>query len=217
MVDVSIIFPFRSDGGPRDHIFKWVRERYEFQIPSAEVILGLDPGAPQFNRGAAINDGVSQSSGTVLVISDADVFVRTVNMRGALGLAARDPATAWITPFSTFYVLTKPASEIVLNGEPTQDVYVEELDWEDRLPPVPQGMFVMGREAFDSVGGFDAGFIGWGYEDNAFAHRARKKLRPFASLPGGCGHLWHPRTVNDGFNQPNIDFNRKRWEQIRCE
>lgn len=214
---ISIVFPYRSDGGERDRILTWVEARYRHQLPDAEIVYGCDHGDPQFNRGQAINDGVEQSTGDILVISDIDVFVRTVNMRGAIQVAARDIDNAWVIPWSTFYVLTKPASEHVRYANPVDDILVENLDWEDRLPPVPQGMFVVGRSAFERTGGMDEGFIGWGFEDNAFAHAARNtaKLR-LSTLPGGCGHIWHPRTVNDGFSQPNIDHNRQRWETLRC-
>ena len=47
------------------------------------------------------------------------------------------------------------------------------------------------REAFESIGGMDESFIGWGGEDNEFWQRAQTcRVWPYGYLP--IVHLWRP-------------------------
>ena len=69
---------------------------------------------------------------------------------------------------------------------------------------------------WETVGGFDESFIGWGYEDDAF--RAALDVMVGKSLRlRGCNlyHMWHPVSPTDGFESPTIQHNRKLYSQYK--
>ena len=57
------------------------------------------------------------------------------------------------------------------------------------------GLLVITHEAWDTVGGFDESFIGWGYEDSAMT-MSLMRAGLWERLPGECWHLWHPGEDN---------------------
>jgi predicted glycosyltransferase involved in capsule biosynthesis len=77
------------------------------------------------------------------------------------------------------------------------------------------GVLVMPREAYEAVEGYDERFKIWGYEDNAFAEKLNKKWCPALRTSGDVVHLWHARGLD--FDHPDIDVNRKLFEEIRDE
>jgi hypothetical protein len=57
------------------------------------------------------------------------------------------------------------------------------------------GSLCISRAAYDAIGGFDEGFVGWGGEDVDFWDRAQtRRVWPYAHLP--FIHLWHAPQPN---------------------
>jgi hypothetical protein len=56
---------------------------------------------------------------------------------------------------------------------------------------------VFSRTAFESVGGWDEEFVGWGGEDDMMTFKVEAAGLKTASMPFSCYHLWHPRVVPD--------------------
>ena len=70
---------------------------------------------------------------------------------------------------------------------------------------------IMPREAFDTVGGWDTRFRGWGGEDHA-AMRAMDTLYTLhKTLPGQVLHIWHPQLSPDGAAKL-VNWRNRMWE-----
>jgi GT2 family glycosyltransferase len=72
------------------------------------------------------------------------------------------------------------------------------------------GLFVIRREAYLRLGGFDERFRGWGGEDDAMTIKLRRSGMPLAE----CGerpalHLWHSREPGATTGQPHYAANRQ--------
>jgi hypothetical protein len=63
---------------------------------------------------------------------------------------------------------------------------------------------IMSREAFETVGGMDTRFAGWGGEDIAFVRAVETLYAKNKTLDSEVYHLWHPSI---GHNATN-----KMWE-----
>lgn len=207
MSGVVVLVPRRADGGRRDESWEWLAKRWESEWPDFTVVIGEhDDGGP-FNRSAALNAAASAAGDwTVAVIADADSFVGADQVRAAVNTAAR---TGLMTiAFTRFCYLSDEGSRRVMAG------YVG--SWERLIRHKFTGgcssMVAVRRDLWDTVGGFDERFCGWGEEDVAFSIACQTfgPRRPgvpdaediratFHRLPGDCWHLWHP-------TQPNADI-----------
>jgi len=82
-------------------------------------------------------------------------------------------------------------------------------------------MLVVPRRLWDSIGGFDEGFVGWGGEDNAFWRAAEILGGAPLRVDGGIYHLYHETTdpVTRSMDpQWRANFARwRRYEQATCE
>lgn len=63
---------------------------------------------------------------------------------------------------------------------------------------------VVPRALWDDVGGFDEGFVGWGFEDVAFwAALDTLGAEPVRRVAGPCWHLWHPLSPERDQSRPD--------------
>lgn len=223
MAAVSLLIPYRPDVH-RGRLVTAVLACWERVLPDAEVVIGESPDGP-FNRGSAINEAAARASGSVFVIADADVLVAAEALRDALEIG-------WCFPFDRYYTLTAEWTESVIAG-----VYGWEVDqrasavtdppewgYEHRHPdpacgvlPCESGCLVLYADEFREVGGFDEGFVGWGYEDREFLERATTVLGEVARVPGPALHLWHPKA--EGWNDlshPLVQHNKRRYDEFRA-
>lgn len=68
------------------------------------------------------------------------------------------------------------------------------------------------RATWNTVGGFDEGFRGYGAEDTDFAFRARSLGVPLTWFQGGTAyHQWHAPTRHDDAHLPSIVANAQRF------
>ncbi len=204
MTEVSVLIPWRSDGAHRERSFDWARRRWETLLPGAELVVCDDPNEP-FSRGHARNLAFEQSSGEVVVVADADTTVGSAaTLAKAIEMAA---AGEWVLPYETYFNATEEHTQELLRLAPGDELH-EPVTWEFRLTDSISGALVMPREAFRTVGGYDERFIGWGYEDRAFAIALDTLWKPCVRLPGHVLHLWHPVGPSEAFGSPFIQQNQ---------
>lgn len=184
---LSILIPYKSDGGPRDAVFQWVVRYYRTMFPAAEICIG-DCGSSVFSRARAINDAARKAERDIFLIADADVIISPGAVFQALELLDRH---AWVIPYSRVLNLSESVTRRLLSAEPAWPLG-EELEFTVRNKRNVGGMNVVPRKAFEEVRGFDEGFMDWGGQDGAFYVSLNTLCGPNARLEEDLIHLWHP-------------------------
>lgn len=199
-MNVVSLVPRRSDGGRRDLLWRWVRDRWDRTHPGIKVFEGShDDGGP-FNRSAAINAAAADAGAWDLaVIADSDAFVAPEQLDEAIGRAAR--TGRFTIAYRTVFGLDEAMSDAVMSGFAG--------NWLTGVDVTLEGacslMVVVPRALFDEVGGFDEGFVGWGAEDVAFWRACDTLAGGTERVEGPAWHLWHPRAT---------DAAGDRWDRL---
>lgn len=181
---VSVLVPFRPDGAERDRNWRWLRARLEGEHPGWEIVEASCGDGP-WNKPAAVNRAARRSSGDVLVVSDADVFVAGRALDAAV---ARVRHAAWVVPHGPTRRLTEAATAAVVEGA---DPRRARTYGRTRVAGAGGGLLVVPRAGFELVGGMDENFAGWGFEDVAFALALDALVGPHVRLDAPLFHLWH--------------------------
>jgi hypothetical protein len=188
---VSIIIPFQTDHGPRAETFEWIKRYYARVMPEAELCLGIINGE-EINKSKAVNLAAKKATRDIFVIADSDVVFDPKIIVEAISLLNEAP---WVVPFTEIRNIERAGTERLLKTKPKWpiDVKSEECTKSNWVYDGFAGkLFVISRENFDAVGGFDERFIGWGGEDDAFSHAVRTICGKIANVKGKVYHLWHP-------------------------
>lgn len=183
MPDVAIVVPWRAGVADRERAWDWVRPWWEsFGWPIFQV---EHAGAAPFSRAWCINEGANRAwPWDYLVIIDADVFEED-----------RQQVLDGLESCRRSGRLTIPhTSGADLNAHGTQTLLMGRSGWDHSLakrrPVCTSRVWIVPRDLFAEVGGFDERFHGWGHEDVAAFHSMRT-LRGVDQLPGTAYHLWH--------------------------
>lgn len=214
---VVLLVPWRTDDGPRAAVWAVCRRRWEALFPDWPIYEGVSPDGP-FQRAAAINHAARQAgSWDVAVIIDADVMLPPENVREAVRIATTTGKVTWahrrwreLTEAATLRLIGKRSdlyapgilgsggvegSDLMADdghGKPLLDLYVSST-----TPLSFSCCIAIRRDAWDTVGGFDERFVGWGHEDTAFA-AATAWYAGWARVDGDVLNLWHPRLPGAG-------------------
>lgn len=185
---VSVLVPFRGDGGPRDEAWAWVRGWWRRRHPGWQVVEGRCPDGP-WVKARAVADALSRADGDTLVLADADVVCTGV----AAAVAEVRAGAAWAIPHHRVYRLTEAASRRVYAGHPV-DKAAGRPGSLARAPYIGVeggGMLVLPRDTYERVP-LDPRFRGWGGEDLAHALSLRTLVGPPLRGTEPLWHLHHP-------------------------
>lgn len=132
-------------------------------------IVTADSNHEMFNVSASRNAAVAVSRTSTIIVADAD----TIPDLHALHTALDDP-NGVVYPFDAYrYLLPEALTAPDLNVAPFEREYRASVG----------GLLVTTQETFWHIGGFDEGFLNWGYEDNAFQLTAQT-LSQVRRVPG---------------------------------
>lgn len=201
----DIIIPWRDTGEPwRNKHFHFLLDHYSKDF---NIIIGDNEG--EFNRSAARNNGVLNSTSEISVIIDADNFIPIHQIKNAIVLASTRKIL--VKPFSSFGYLTEESTNLFY--ECFDDAYT---DFSPTYIDEPQndftgGAYVIGKSLWQDLGGMDEGFIGWGAEDDAFHLLCKGNNIKIKYVDGFDYHLYHPafRTTSE------FNYNKLMKEYVR--
>lgn len=209
---VVILVPRRNDGGHRDTVWAYCRARWEQEFPDWPIFEGHhDDGL--FNRSAACNRAAALAGAwDMAVLIDSDVLVDAAQVREAVAIA-KETGDHLVLPFSQRHNLTRQGSQRVMAGEQGSWRSFIGITYTQQCSAV----VVIPRGLWDQVGGFDEQFVGWGFEDNAFAIACETYGgRSLEMLGGELWHLWHPTAKEGRQTSPTYRANRARHELYRA-
>jgi hypothetical protein len=174
---VVVCIPFRGGDSARERNFEYVHSwwrQFPYPIRIAEGPEGL------FNRSAARNQA-AEGDWDVALFGDADTVGQPENIVPTIRAAAEGKLAY---PFTRFEGLNPQQTRLLFAGKRFGR-------GKSVRYPSPGGILAVSRTLFETVGGYDEAFQGWGYEDLAFACAART-LGGQHREEGSIFHLWHP-------------------------
>lgn len=170
--------------------------------PGVRYALVSESFDGEFNKGLTFNEGVRLSSAPYVLLHDADIIPSHRYVEKLL----RHLMAGWdaIRPLRFIFLLDREQSEDFIKA----DGHALPAKVRSVQQNFPGASTAMSREAFESVGGFDEHFAGWGGEDLEFNDRlATQRL-----FPGGYDvgvHLWHPPSPKKASGDRNNDLMRR--------
>lgn len=208
--DVSVLIPHKSDNGPRDAAFNWIKKFYKRSMPEAEICIGED-NSELFNRSKAINNAFKKSTRNIIVVADNDTIYDPALILKSIKLLDEN---AWVVPFHNVLNISEENSKKIYESKAKWPLRVKVKDyrfkdfsrWAGKLNVLP-------RKSFKKVGGFDERFEGWGCEDSAFSLSVNAVCGKFKRLDTDVYHLWHPYVGTKG--NPKHDDNNKLLKQYQ--
>lgn len=209
---VVILVP-RRDGFPeRDRTWRWVRGWWTANLPEFPIVEGHHHAHEGlFCRSAALNRAADAAGDwDVALIIDSDIICDPEHVREAVRRAALEGTVA--VPFTVRHNLDRLGSEKVMAGYTGPwEPYIARnfFDQHSSVIAVP-------RTVWQTVGGFDETFRGWGMEDTAFCIAATVLVRPWIHMEGECWHLWHRSAPEGHRNTPSSDANRARGARYQA-
>lgn len=210
---VSVLIPYQSDGnGPRDSAFEWVLGYYAHTMPEIELCIGeLSVSSEEpFSRSKAINQAYRQATRDIIVIADSDIAYDPHLLKESI---THVDNRQWVIPFSRILRLSEEVTELVLQHARDWPLTVNIDLAVEQASAFVGGFNVLNRKAYETVGGYDERFIGWGGEDEAFAYALDTLIGQHVRLDGEMVHFWHP-FVGPGGN-PHYDSNFALYERYK--
>lgn len=188
---IVILVPRREGDRERDLTWAWVRQWWRdhlgWEIHEGHHDEGLFNRSAAINRAAGMADWQQERPWDVAVIIDADVINDPERTRR--GVEEAIATGRMVLPFDVRHDLNAPGSKAVMSGYSGSWTKFVHRTYTDMVSSV----VIVSRSLWDAVGGFDETFVGWGFEDNAFAAACETMAgQPVLKLPGELWHLWHP-------------------------
>ena len=213
-----VLVPWRADNGQRSDIWAYTRKQiWGLRHPGWPIVEGVAPDG-LFNRSAAINTAAAAAGDwDVAVIADSDTFTERCSLLRAVDAAVQDPTRVWL-PYGQQQrvLLSQQYTEDLLGG--SFGFNAQRATATGTLDPYEgyrSGVIVVHRSLWDTVGGFDERFVGWGGEDDAFADTAAALANGWKWSTGNLYHLWHPPSRPD-HNDPAFVANKSLAARYRC-
>jgi hypothetical protein len=178
---VVILVPWRGGDPERERLWEWTRAWWERKYPEWPIYVGVQEDDEPFNAAATRNKAAALAGDwDVAIVLDADAICET---------AREAVAEAWATQsytlaFTRAIRLTPEETEIVMSGGP----YPER---KGPVGPIESMCVVLPRSVWDTVGGYDERFVGWGAEDNAMLVATTCLVGRHHTVPGEVWHLHH--------------------------
>jgi hypothetical protein len=170
---------------------------YGYGLPeSAKYIFISRTAGRQFNKSAALNEGVRQSASPVVILHDADIVPPATYVESVIDRLGGN----WdaVRPLRLLFCLEEDSSEtFCMSSVPKMPKEVGNV-----MQNFPGASMAIRKEVYEDLGGHDEDFEGWGGEDLEFLDRLRTtNLYPGSYAPGL--HLWHPAAENKSSGDRN--------------
>lgn len=181
---VSILVPYTSTDEARARARAYVLGWYAAHHPGWEIVEGTCIG--EWSKGRALADAASHASHDIFVLADADCLVPADTLAEATAKIAC--GTPWVVPHGRVYRLSEAHTARVYAGA---DPAPRDLCRPAYSGVVGGGVVVLSRAVWETSGGIDPRFEGWGGEDDSFGWALEALFGPCVRLGAPLFHLWH--------------------------
>lgn len=210
----AVLMPAGITDDWRAKALHYVTAWYRRHFSNLEIAVGESPDP--WSKGAAIADALERSgpSAQVLVLADADSFIHNPDdLAEAISLVERGKCP-WVIPHEHVYRL-KESETARLHDDPTSRPRLGHTCRPVYIGPAGGGITVVARDAYDTVHGIDARFVGWGGEDVAFGWALETLVAPPERLTGHLVHLWHPHPAPNLRGSAESEHLVARYQEAR--
>src|SRR5258708_16238624 len=121
---ITLLVPFRAGNPYRAKVWQWLMRYWGPELPEAELIVCTDDSRP-FCKTAALNRGFEKAKGAIIVLLDADCYIRGQVIRdcaGKIRSSRRRGIPLWYVPYRRFYRLSETASKRLIASDPATPV-----------------------------------------------------------------------------------------------
>ena len=225
---ISILVPLGGDDPARLRNWEWLKAHWECVLPDAEIVIGRDRRSERrwcrkprpFSKAAAVNNAFRKSRGDIIVILDADALLPAEIIEFCAARLRRDRhagVRTWYVPYAHLFRLRRPTTERLLESDPCHPLWISspppawDIDSKDGSGPINiYGAMcqIMPREAFETIGGMDEEFVGWGGEDVSTFYALCTLWGPVQYTDNDILHLWHPSVIS---SQVGASWQVKMW------
>lgn len=186
---VAVIVPFRDRGNDPNRAANLPRiiEWYEAAELPVHVVNDGRTGTAPFNRHAAYNQGAQATTAEVLCYIEADTLIPHHQLDEAIHEAIEQPRL--VIPFTSLWHLDEPDTIAVRNGSDPRDYEPIEKTPHQRNAGAAN---ILTRTTLDLAGGWDEGFDGHWYDDDAMKILFERATgNPTHYITGVAYHLHH--------------------------
>lgn len=182
---ISVLVPFRGDGGQRDRL--WTHCRKLFEVMPVELVIGEESGEGPFNAAQAFNNAASKAKGDIFVLYGADQIPDWDRIQwGIEQLETHE----WCALYANTAGYGYSSTNAILAGSPPNDVPLG--------PSVPFCTAIAAIKATAWVP-YDERFKGWGVEDSAWRLAVETLYGPSPQPSGTLRCLYHEAASRDHF------------------
>jgi len=205
MLPLTVIIPWSVaswETASRVQNLHFVREAVKKELPEALVTLAIQEQG-QWNKSRLLNKAIAEATTSLVLVLDADVVLPWKMLRQLLQNPV--PLGTIVKPFTFVYRLSSANTEDLRNGKP--------FLIQPNLPKVNVlggGAFIIHRDTFARIGGFDERYAGYLFEDSDFQERARHL--DVRELKSPALHLYHESFGNDSAEAAQTASNKKLLE-----
>lgn len=207
-MNFTTIIPYRFTDQYRHRAFEFTRRWWDDRgIP---VLVGEHAGE-SWSKGAAVDSARSDVETDGLIIADCDVLISRELL--AVSMAAVRSGAAWAMPHGRVIRLSRADTSRVYRHGDAALTSARESRW----APPGGGLVVLTTGAYDTVGGIDPRFVGWGGEDISFARALDTLVGLGVRFGGVLWHLYHPRTARRPGNRASVESERIAARYLEAE
>jgi hypothetical protein len=187
---VSVLIPYRPDGGERDRIFAWMQKRWQALFPNWDLVVSDDLGGEQFNKGQAWNLAANYAIGEIFVCTEHELAFNRQDLLDAVETVKGQGG--WLLP-ERYYMLDREHTDHLLAEPPEINIGIPVHPLYAWYAESPAPIHVLRRDVFELVNGYDEHFPGWGHVDRAFVAAVDTLYMSHQRFRGSVFHMDHAR------------------------
>ena len=164
-----------------------------------------------FNKGWGYNIGAKNAESDIFIFSDSDIFIKPLSLKDAVNKLSLFDV---INPYKSVIFLDKESSKSFKESNYT---FVNTSKFQPVLHTIiTGGMFLMKRETFFKLKGFDEDCYGYGHEDDILDEKIRKFQLKVQVLNDTAIHMYHENQTNSrSLYYSFIEINKQLYSEYK--